>query len=183
MTYNFSQLETKIKETNQWLRTEYQSIRTGRATPTLLDTIQVDNFGSKMPISQMANIGTEDARTLRVSPYDSSQIKEIEKAITNANLGVGISSGSDSVRITFPEITSETRKLLIKAAKDKLEDARISLRGARDDVWAEIQSNEHDGTISKDEKFSAKDEMESLIKDANEALDEILKKKEAEISE
>lgn len=183
MSYDLSQLKTKIEETNEWLRNEYQSIRTGRATPALLDTIQVESYGSRMPINQVANVGTEDARTLRVSPYDNSQIKEIEKAITDADLGVGIVAGSDSVRISFPELTSERRKLLIKAAKDKLEDARVSLRGARDDVWAEVQKLERDGGMSEDEKFTTKEEMEKVIKEANEQLDEMLKKKEVEISE
>lgn len=181
--YDFSQLKLKIEETNDWLKNEYQGIRTGRAAPALLDNIQVESYGTRMPINQTANIGVEDARTLRVAPYDASQVKEIEKAITEANLGVGISADSSGVRITFPELTSERRTTLIKLAKDKCEESRISLRGARDEVWAEIQKQEQEGRISEDEKFTNKEDMEKVIKDANEGLDALLEKKEKEISE
>jgi len=181
--YDFKKIKEKTEETQEWLKTEYLAIRTGRAAPAILDVIQVEVYGMRSPLNQVANIGIEDARTLRVSPYDASQMKEVEKAISNADLGVGVSAGSDSVRVSFPELTAERRQLLIKAAKDKLEEARKSLRGARDDVWSEIQKQERDGDMSEDEKFSAKEEMESIIKKANEELDALLAKKEAEISE
>ncbi len=181
--YDFFQLKNKIDETNEWLRNEYQGIRTGRAAPALLDNVQVDSYGSRMPINQVANVGAEDARTLRVSPYDASQVKDIEKAISAADLGVGISADSAGVRVTFPELTTERRETLMKLAKDKLEEARVSLRGARDDVWADIQKQEQSGEISEDKKFTNKEGMEKIIKDANTELDELLEKKEKEISE
>lgn len=181
--YDFSQLKTKITETQEWLKNEYQGIRTGRAAPALLDNIQVENYGTRMPINQTANVGVEDARTLRVAPYDATQIKEIEKAIAEADLGVGVSADSSGVRVTFPELTSERRGTLIKLAKDKCEEARVSLRGARDDIWADLQKMEHNGELSEDEKFTHKEEMEKIVKIANEDLDSLLEKKEKEISE
>ncbi len=181
--YDFSQLKNKIEETKDWLKQEYQGIRTGRAAPALLDNIQVESYGTMMPLNQVANVGVEDARTLRVAPYDASQVKDIEKAVTEANLGVGISADSAGVRVTFPELTAERRDTLIKLAKDKLEEGRVSLRGARDDAWSEIQKKEQDGEMSEDEKFTNKEEMEKIIKEANDELDALLEKKEKEISE
>jgi len=174
-------LQLKIAEGEEWLRKEYQSLRTGRATPTLLDSIQVDSYGSRVPLNQVANIGAEDARTLRISPWDASQIKDVEKAVTKADLGVGISVDDKGVRISFPELTSERRDSLIKIGKDKLEDARQSLRGAREETWGDIQEREKNGEMSEDEKFAAKDELQKHIDAANNSLEELFKKKEEEI--
>lgn len=179
--YDFKSLDQKIAEASEWLHKEYQSLRTGRATPALLDGIQVESYGSRMPLNQVANIGTEDARTLRIAPWDASQIKEIEKAITNANLGVGVSADDRGVRVSFPELTSERRASLIKIAKDKLEDARQSLRAAREDTWNDIQAKERESEITEDEKFKFKGDLQKRIDAANTALEELFKKKEAEI--
>lgn len=179
--YDFKPLQQKITEGEEWLRKEYQGLRTGRATPTLLDSIQVESYGSRMPLNQTANVGVEDARSLRVTPWDASQVKEIEKAISNANLGVGVSSDEKGVRITFPELTSERRDSLIKIAKEKLEEARQSIRGAREETWSDIQSQEKAGEISEDEKFRYKDELQKYVDDANKSLEETFNKKEVEI--
>lgn len=181
--YDFKLTQEKITETEEWLRKEYQGLRTGRATPTLLDGIQVDSYGSRVPLNQTANVGVEDARSLRVSPWDASQVKEIEKAIADANLGVGVSADEKGVRVTFPELTSERRESLIKIAKDKLEDARQSLRGIREEAWGDIQAQEKEGEISEDEKFRFKDELQKHIDAGNAALEESFKKKEVEISQ
>ncbi len=183
MNYDFSSLKNKVEEINEWLVSEFKSIRTGRATPALLDSIQVDSYGALTPLGHIASISIDDARTLRITPFDNSQLKNIEKAITDANLGVSISADSSTLRIIFPELTADRRATLLKLAKDKLEEARVSLRQARDDVWKDIQAKEKDGEISEDEKFSAKEEMEKIIKDANEALDSLFGKKEQEIAE
>jgi len=181
--YDFKELQSKVEESEEWLRKEYLGLRTGRATPTLLDSVQVESYGSRMPINQVANIGVEDARTLRITPWDSTQIKEIEKAITNANFGVGISTDDKGIRISFPELTSERRESIIKIAKEKLEDARQSLRGAREEVWGDIQKKEKDGEMSEDEKFTSKDELQKFIDEANRSLEELFTKKEKEISQ
>lgn len=181
--YDFKTIEQKIEETQEWLRKEYQGLRTGRATPTLLDSIQIESYGSRVPLNQAANIGVEDARTLRITPWDASQVKEIEKAITNANFGVGVSSDEKGVRITFPELTTERRTSLIKIAKDKLEDARQSLRIAREETWNDIQAKEKNGDISEDDKFRNKEELQKRIDSANTALEEFFKKKETEIQQ
>lgn len=180
--YDFSELKKQLEEPQEWLRKEYQGLRTGRATPTLLDSIQVESYGSRMPINQVANIGVEDARTLRVSPWDTSNIKEIEKAITAADLGVGLSTDSAGVRVSFPELTADRREGLIKMAKSRLEDARQSVRGVREEAWSAIQAQEKEGEISEDEKFRAKDELQKYVDSANAALESLCAKKEEEIA-
>lgn len=181
MTYDFSSLKKKITETEEWLKKEYQGIRTGRATPTLLDSIQAESYGSRTPLKQIGSISVEDARTLRVSPWDATQVKAIEKAITDANLGVGVSADEKGVRVTFPELTSERREALIKLSKDRLEHARVSLRNERDDIWNDIQEKEREGEISEDEKFRYKEEMQKMVDAGNGNLDTLLEKKEEEI--
>jgi len=182
MAYNFSNFKDKVKEINNWLSGEFAGIRTGRATPAILDKIMVESYGSKMAISHVATVSTEDARSLRISPWDKSQIKEIEKAIASANLGVSASSDDAGVRVNFPELTSESRTALLKIAKQKLEDARISLRRERDEVWEDIQEKEKGGELSEDEKFRYKDELQRVVDEANKSLDEVYKRKEIEIS-
>lgn len=180
--YNFAPLKQHVKDVEAWMVAEMAGVRTGRATPTLLDSVKVDAWGSKMPLNQCANIGTEDPRTLRVVPFDMNLTKDIEKAIVAADLGVGTVSDGKSVRVTFPMLTSERREQLIRLAKQKMEEARVSLKGHREHVWNDIQKQEKDGLISEDVKFKAKEDMQKLIEDGNKALEEIFKKKEVEIT-
>ena len=181
MAYDFSPLKKKVTDTEEWLKKEYQGIRTGRATPTLLDGVLGESYGSRMPLIQVGSVSVEDARTIRIAPWDQSQIKAIEKGVTDANLGVGVSADERGVRVTFPELTSERRGALMKIAKDKLEDARVSLRGERDRVWSDIQKKEKESEISEDEKFRYKDEMQKLVDEGNKKLDILAEKKRAEI--
>lgn len=181
MTYDFSHLKQKAVDIQNHLKKEFLGIRTGRATPALLDSIMVNSYGIKTPINQTAGINIEDARTLRISPYDANQITEIEKAITNSNLGVSISVDEKGIRVFFPELTLEVRERLIKLVKEKLENAKISLRGERDKVWSDIQKKDKDKEISDDEKFRLKDEMQKIVDKENEKLDAMARKKEEEI--
>lgn len=182
MAYDFLKFKNNLKEVEGWLAKEFSTIRTGAASPALLDSIKVESYGSLMPINQLASVNIEDARSLRINPWDLSQVKPIEKAITIANLGVSVTVDGKGLRVIFPELTSERRVLLIKAAKEKLEKARISLRGERDDVWSDIQKKEKDGEISEDEKFRLKDQMQKEIDDSNTKLESLFVKKEKEIS-
>src|SRR3989338_1176912 len=182
MAYDFKQLKTNIAATHEWLVKEMSGIRTGRATPPLLDGVQVEAYGARMPISQVASLSTEDARTLRITPWDASQVKEIERAITLANLGVSSAVDDKGLRVFFPELTSERREQLLKISKQKLEEARVALRGERDKVWSDIQAKEKDGKLSEDEKFRAKDEMQKLVDEGNKKLEELAERKEKEIS-
>lgn len=182
MAYNFSGLKNKSAEAAEWLQKELQSVRTGRATPLLLDSVLVEAYGSRMLIRDVAAIGIEDARTLRVSPWDLSQTKAIEKAITVANLGVSVSVDEKGLRVHFPELTSERRAVLQKLIKEKLEHARVTLRSIRDEVWSDIQKQEREGKLSEDEKFRNKDEMQKIIDEGNATLEGLAEKKELEIT-
>ncbi|HWB34284.1 MAG TPA: ribosome recycling factor, partial [Candidatus Paceibacterota bacterium] len=150
--------------------------------PAILDGVMVESYGTRMTISQVANISVEDARTLRVVPWDSSQAKEIEKAITMANLGLSVGMDERGVRVSFPELTSERRAQLVKLAKEKIEEGRTSLRKLRDDIWSDIQKQEKDGKMPEDDKFRAKDDMQKRVDAANKKFDEALERKEKEIA-
>jgi ribosome recycling factor len=181
MTYDFNLLKKKIKDVEEWLKREQQQIRTGRATPALLDNVSVDVYGSKMNLNQLGSMGTEDPRTLRITLWDASQVKAVEKAIQAANLGVSVAVDDKGIRVSFPELTSERRVSLTKIAKEKLESARISLRKLRDEAWEDIQKKEKLGGMSEDEKFRFKTEMEKLVQEANKTLDDLAARKEKEI--
>lgn len=182
MAYNFSKLNQKGAEVEEWLKKEFSGIRTSRATPTLLDAVLVESYGAKVPIKQIASIVTEDARTIRVAPYDASQAKAIEKAVTVANLGLSVASDDKGVRVSFPELTTERRQALIKVVHEKLENARVSVRKVRDDVWNEIQKQEKEGAIREDEKFRLKTELQKIVDGLNKKLADATDRKEKEIS-
>ena len=160
---------------------ELAGIRSGMATPAILDSVQVEAYGSRVPIRDIASISIEDARTLRIAPWDVSQLKAIEKSLTVSNLGVSVSTDEKGLRVHFPELTSERRVILGRLVKEKLEEARISLRLERDKVWSDIQKMEKEGEMSEDEKFRNKDDMQKIIDDGNEKLDALASKKEKEI--
>lgn len=182
MAYNFKPFEAKIREITERLSKELAGVRTGRATPAILDGVQVEQYGTRMPISNVATVAIEDARSLRVVPWDASMTKEIEKAITMANLGLSVGVDEKGVRVFFPDLTSERRVQLLKVAKDKVEEIRAQLRQARDEVWSDIQKQEKEKKMSEDDKFRAKDEMEKRVQAANKAFDEALVRKEKEIT-
>ncbi len=179
--YNFNQLKEKIKGVEDWLHKENGQIRTGQATPAILDDLKVDSYGTMMRISQVASVGIEDPRTLRISPWDQTQVKAIEKAISTSNLGLGTSVDEKGLRVSFPVLTTERRTQFVKIAKEKLEQARIALRGVRDEIWEDIQKKEKEGGMGEDEKFRLKEEMEKHIKEAQKKLEDLFAKKEKEI--
>lgn len=182
MAYDFKPFDARVAAIVDRLSKELAGIRTGRATPAILDGIQVESYGTRMPINQVANISVEDARTLRIAPWDQSQGKEIEKAIMAANLGLSVGADEKGVRVFFPELTSERRASLMKVVKEKIEEARASLRMARDEVWSDIQKKERDGDIAEDDKFRHKDEMQKKVDAANKSFEDALERKEKEIT-
>ncbi|MEX0935195.1 MAG: ribosome recycling factor [Candidatus Paceibacterota bacterium] len=181
MTYDFSEFKKQINETRDWLANEFSSIRTGQASVGFLDGIKIDSYGTTTPLSQVASLSTEDARTIRISPWDTSQISDIEKAIVDAGLGVSVSTDEKGLRVNFPQLTEETRGEILKVAKGKYEEARVALRTARDEVWSDIQEKEREGDISEDDKFRLKEEMQKIVDEGNKTLDILFEKKEKEI--
>ncbi len=181
MAYDFSKLKASIKETEEWLARELSGVRTGRATPTLLDAVKPEAYGTRTALRELANVSVEDARTLRVIPWDKSLTKAIEKGITDADLGVGISTDDQGLRISFPELTSERRTQLSKIAGDKTEQAKVTLRSHRTDALKALDTAEEAGGIGEDEVKRLKGEIQKLIDAGNESLLKIQEKKEQEI--
>ena len=182
MPYDFKPLKEKMKHTLEWLTKEFSSIRTGRATPTILDVVQVESYGAKMGVQQLASVSVEDARSLRISPYDPTQIKNIEKAIVQSNLGLSVAVDDKGIRVVFPELTAERRQGYLKVAKERLEEARKKIRGIRDDVWKDIQEQERAKKIREDEKFRLKDEMQKVVDEVSKSFDGLFERKEKEIN-
>lgn len=181
MAYNLSPLKTRISELEDWLSKEFSSVRTGKASPILLDNIMVDNYGARTPIKFVASISVEDAKTLRVTPWDKNHVKAIETAIAQANVGLSTAPDQIGVRVIFPDLTEDRRKSLIKIVNEKLEEARVSLRKEREKVWNDIQDKERSGEMSEDEKFRLKEEMQKMIDGGNSALDNVVDNKKREI--
>lgn len=181
MLYNFSTLKQKIAETENWLKKEYSSIRTGRATPIILDSIWVESYGARLGINQVASITIEDPKTLRVSPWDKTQIKVIEKAIGDAGLGLSVVVDDKGLRVIFPQLTAESRASFIKLSKQKHEEARKTLRLERDKIKEDIESKEKKGEITEDDKFRFLEEMQKNIDEVNKKFDEMAERKEHEI--
>ncbi|MEN9920541.1 MAG: hypothetical protein RL538_434 [Candidatus Parcubacteria bacterium] len=172
---------TKLKEVTEWLAKEYSGIRTGQASPMLLDGVRVESYGTMVPVNQVGSVNIEDARTLRISVWDKGAVAAIEKAIRDADLGISTVSDSDGVRVIFPELTFERRAQLSKLAKSKLEDARISVRAVRDEVMKAIDKQQKDGDISEDEKFSQKEKVQTQVDATNKALESLFDQKEVEL--
>ncbi|HRY31133.1 MAG TPA: ribosome recycling factor [Candidatus Paceibacterota bacterium] len=170
-----------MDEVKTWLKGELATIRTGRASSALLDSVKVDFYGSHTPLNQTAAIISEDARTLKINPYDKTQTKNIEKALTDADLGVSVVVNDAGIRVIFPELTSERRDALLKQVGKRVEEARISVRKNRDETWNDIQEREKSGAISEDEKFRAKEEMQKIVDEAQKQFEEMSTLKEREI--
>ncbi len=183
MAYDFSTLKTHIKDTEEWLTRELSGVRTGRATPMLLDGVKPEAYGTRTPIRELANVSVEDARTLRIIPWDKNLLKVIEKGITDADLGIGVSTDEQGLRVSFPELTSERRTQLSKIAGDKTEQARVTLRGHRTDALKALDAAEKEGGMGEDEVQRLKAEVQKLIDAGNETLSSLLAKKESEISQ
>ncbi|HEY4510416.1 MAG TPA: ribosome recycling factor [Candidatus Paceibacterota bacterium] len=181
MNYDFKSLEAKGGEMKLWLVNEFGVLRTGRATPAILDSILVDSYGVKTPLKHVASISIDDPKTLRVTPWDASILKSIETAISLSNIGVQPIADKNSVRIRLPDLTEERRKMLLKVVSEKLEDAKVSLRKERDEVWKNIQEGEKEGKISEDDKFRFKDELQKIIDKLTAELHDLSEKKKLEI--
>ncbi len=179
--YNFTDFKQKIKDAEEWLAKEFSQIRTGRATPAMLDGVFVDVYGSQMPVNQVANVAIEDPRTLRIAPWDSSNIKAIEKAILISNTGLSVSVDDKGIRVSFPPLTTESRGNFVKIAKSKLEDAKVTLRQERNRVNDDLNNKKKESEMSEDEVARAKTEVDKLIQEGTSKLEALAVKKEEEI--
>jgi ribosome recycling factor len=166
--------EDRMKKAVDVLGHNFNKIRTGRAHPSLLDTIRVNYYGSEVPLSQVANVGVEDARTLTVSPWERNMVPDVEKAIMKSDLGLNPSTAGTVIRIPMPQLTEETRKGYIKQARQEAENARVSIRNVRRDVLADIKDLLKEKEIGEDQERKAQDDVQKLtdryIAEADKAL-------------
>jgi len=181
MQYNFSNFKTELKKVGEFLGKEYSQLNIGRASPQVLDGISVDSYGSFVPLKNVASVSIEDPKTLRIVPWDKSQIKSIEKAIVGANLGLSVATDDAGIRVIFPQLTTETRQTLVKVLKEKLEEQRITVRKERERIWDEVQKLEKEGKMTEDEKFKTKEELQKIIDEINKILETTFEKKEKEV--
>lgn len=175
MAYNTQNFKIELKKIEEWLSKEYGQVHTGRATPVVLDSIMIESYGTHIPIKNVAGITIEDPRTLRVVPWDKNQIKNIENAITSANLGLSVVSDSDGVRVIFPMLTTENRTKLVKVLKEKLEEARITVRKERQNEMDKLAN------LPEDEIKRGKEDIQKVVDEGNNNLEAIFNKKEIEI--
>jgi len=181
MNQYIQQHEGELTQAIDFFKKEISSIRTGRANPAILDAVQVESYGTKVPLQQVGNISVIDAHCMTVAPWDKNILKEIEKGIIEADLGISPVNEGDKIRITIPQPTEEDRKNRVKKLNEKLEISRIQIRQIRDKIKEVIEKAEADKEIPEDDKFRFLKEMEETIKNSNDELQGIRDNKEKEI--
>jgi ribosome recycling factor len=162
---------------------EFSTVRTGRASPSLLDRITVDYYGAMSPLNQLATISAPEARLITVQPYDKSSIKLIEKAINESDVGLNPSNDGNLIRLLVPELTEERRRELVKVVRQLAEEGRVAIRNIRRDVMHDLRELKSDGEMSSDDEHRAEVELQKLTDGKISDLDTVLKTKEEEILE
>lgn len=175
--------EVRMKKSHEALGTHFNKIRTGRAHPSILDSITVSYYGNDTPLNQVANVTVEDARTLAISPWERSIVPDIEKAIMKSDLGLNPSTSGNLIRVPMPALTEETRKGFIKQARSEAENARVSVRNIRRDAMAQLKTLLKDKEISEDDDRRAHDEIQKLTDKYVELIDKSLADKEKDLME
>jgi len=171
----------RMDEALEAVRREFGTVRTGKATPALLDTVRVDAYGAKMQLNQVATVSTPEAALLVVQPFDRSLIGEIEKAIQSAGLGLNPANDGQVIRVPIPALNEERRKEYVKLLSKMAEEGRVSIRHARREGNEEVKSLQKDGEISDDDAHRATDEIQKLTDRHIAMLDEALAAKEKEV--
>lgn len=164
-------------------RHEFSTIRTGRASAALIEKLPVDYYGSEVPLQQLAGFSVPEARLLVVSPFDKSSLQAVEKAIRNSDLGLNPSNDGVVIRLAFPALTEERRKVLVKKVRDMAEHSRIGIRNARRDARRELDALVRDGEVGEDEVVRAEKELERVTHNHEGEIDRALEQKEAELLE
>jgi ribosome recycling factor len=162
---------------------EFNGVRTGRASAALLDRIQVDYYGQSTPLKQLATINVPEPRLLTVQPFDPSSVKSIERAILESELGLTPSNDGKVIRLPIPQLTEERRRELVKVVRQIAEDGRIAVRNVRRDVDRRLKELSQKGEVGKDEEHRAEERVQKLTDEHTGKIDELLKRKEAEITE
>lgn len=174
-------LQEDLEKNLNFFKSEIASLSVGRATPHLVEDVTVDYYGTPTPLKQVASIGIPDSRTITIAPFDRSLLREIEKAINLAQLGLNPGNNGELIRIAVPQPTEERRKDLAKLLNKLLENARVGVRSAREEAMKEIKNAEKNGEIGEDDRFTQQEEIQKQVNEANAKLEEEAKKKEVEI--
>ena len=171
----------KMEQAIDYFENELKTIRTGRANPSLVEKMEIDYYGTKTPLVQVAAITIPDPRTILIQPWDKSVLPEIEKAISTSDLGISPVNDGNTIKVKLPSLTEESREKLVKLVKDQEEKAKVSLRSIRHEVWDLIKKEEKEGKISEDDMYYAKDELDKLVNDLDQEVVKLGKVKEEEI--
>ena len=175
--------EEKMEKAVEVAKDDFAAIRTGRATPAMFSKIVVDYYGSPTPLQQLASFQMPEARTVIITPYDRSSMANIEKAVRDSDLGVNPSNDGTIIRVVLPQLTQERRRDYIKLAKNKAEDARVSVRNIRRRAKEELDRIVKDGEAGEDDVTRAEKELEQVTKRHVDAVDDLLRHKETELLE
>ncbi len=173
----------RMERTVDATRAEFATVRTGRASPSVLDRVEVEYYGTRTPLRQLASISASEARLLTVTPYDKSSIPAVEKAIMESDLGLTPSNDGNLVRLTIPELTEERRRELVRVARRIAEDGRVAVRNIRRDVMHDLRELKSEGEVGSDDERRAEAELQHLTDSSTAEIDSFLAGKEEEILE
>ncbi|UXM93147.1 ribosome recycling factor [Paenarthrobacter sp. JL.01a] len=173
----------KMDKAVEVAKDDFATIRTGRANPGLYNKVIVEYYGTPTPLQQLASFGVPDARTILITPYDKTALRDIEKALSDSEVGANPSNDGNVIRVTIPELTKERRKEYVKIVKGKGEDAKVSIRSIRRKAKDALDKLVKDGDAGEDEGARAEKELDALTKQHVDSIDELLKRKEAELLE
>ncbi len=183
MDAHVAECKDRMQKAVVHLQEEFSAVRTGRATPALVDKLKVDYYGTEVPLQQIAGFSVPEARVLVISPYDKAAIKGIEKAIQTSDLGINPSNDGTVIRLTFPELTRDRRKDLVKVVKHRAEEGKVAVRNVRRHSRQELEALERDGELSRDELDRIEKELEKLTHELVAEVDTMSGRKEKELLE
>ncbi|MFH1462238.1 MAG: ribosome recycling factor [bacterium] len=178
-----NEIKPELDKVIVFLERELVKVRTGRASPSLVEDIVVDCFGQKFPLKQLAAISTPEAKQILIQPWDGSYIEGIVRALEKTGVGANPIVDKEAIRINLPSLTEDYRQSLIRLLSEKQEEARKTIRRWREEAWAKIQQGAKESKIREDDKFRAKDELQELVDEYNKKIEEIGERKKKEISE
>jgi ribosome recycling factor len=175
--------DTKMKKSADSLRQHLGTIRTGRASPALVEHVPVDAYGSSMPLNQLASIQVPDARMITIQPYDAGMVRAIEKAIQNSELGINPTNDGRVIRLAIPPLTEDRRKSLVKSVRQHVEESKVALRNIRREALDDLRQLEHEKLISEDDQRRGQEKLQEMTDRHTRELDHIGQSKEAEVME
>jgi len=176
-----SEVKERMQKTIEATQRSFNTIRTGRASTSLLDRVMVDYYGSETPLKSLANLSTPDATTIMIQPYDKGSMGQIEKAISMSDIGLTPNNDGDIIRLNIPPLTKERRKELVKTAGKLAEEGKVGIRNIRRDAIEEIRKQEKNSDISEDESRDTQDEIQNITDSYNQKVEELLAIKEKDI--